>query len=67
MKLFLEGLTVAIELVGILGLAFVVIRGVPWAIDSIRDRELHPSVHIAGPDDEDIDFTAALRSIGGSR
>lgn len=50
--------------------AIGIVGGLYVLIDFIRNwpewlgYESGPSTHIAGPDDEEIDFEAALRSIG---
>lgn len=54
---------IAICLVGILALVAVVVHFIRhW--DEWLGYEPGPSTHIAGEDDQDVDFDAALRSIG---
>lgn len=65
--MLLEAIALTIAAVGWIGFLIVLARGIPWLIAEFRNRDLYPSTHIADPDDRDIDFDAALRSIGGRR
>jgi hypothetical protein len=56
----------AIVLIGIAGLAFVIVEFVRNWREWLQAPEA-PSTHIAGEDDQEIDFDAAIRSIGGPR
>jgi hypothetical protein len=53
-------------LIGIGGGAFVVTRSLIGWREWLR-VPAPPSTHIAGEDDQDIDFDAAIQSIGGHR
>lgn len=52
---------ILIELIGVGGLVFVCMQAWREWVGHTPPRE---SVHIAGEDDQDVDFEAALRSIG---
>jgi hypothetical protein len=54
---------IVLEIVGIVALVGIVLHFLlNWP--EWLGYEPEPSTHIAGPDDEDVDFEAALRSIG---
>lgn len=56
-----------IVFIGLASFVFVLVKAWHWWVgDSTAYREV-PSTHVAGPDDQDVDFDAALRSIGGPR
>jgi hypothetical protein len=65
----LEAGAYVVAAIGVLAFVLVLVLGVLWIGDLFEQhrRDLYPSTHIAGPDDEDLDFGAALRSIGGPR
>jgi hypothetical protein len=60
-----------IETIGLGGFAFVLykaLRELPSLIDFLLgEDEGEPRIREAGHDDEDLDFDAAIRSIGGRR
>lgn len=56
---------IGLELIGIGSLGFVAYKAWRWWIGDLDEPEPRP--RLAGEDDQDVDFGAALRSIGGSR
>jgi hypothetical protein len=55
---------ILLAIFGVACLCFVLVEGYRWWLGGRVEYESKP---LAGDDDQDIDFGAALRSIGGSR